>query len=401
MPVVAIIVAAGRGARAGGGLPKQYRNLGGRPVLARTLQAFAFHPRIDRIQPVLNWDDRDLYRNVVQTLPDGASKLREPVAGGPTRQVSVRLGLEALASSLDETEDAFVLIHDAARPFADGSLIDRAIEAGRRHGAAVPGVPLTDTVKVVDGAGLVVDTPQRDAMRAIQTPQAFALKSIMGAHRKAAEAGLDHFTDDGALAEWAGLTVTVFEGDSANVKLTRAADFEEAERRLGKAPMSAITRVGTGFDVHAFGDGDHVWLGGVQIAHNQGVLAHSDGDVVLHALTDALLGALCDGDIGAHFPPSDPQWRGAASDRFLSFAAQRVRDRGGAIDHLDVTILCEHPRIGPYRDVIRERIAAIAAVPFDSVSIKATTTERLGFTGRGEGLAALATATIRLPEAKA
>ena len=397
MPVVAIIVAAGRGARAGSGLPKQYRSLGGRPVLARTLEAFTSHPRIDRVQPVLNWDDLDLYRDAIRMLPDGTSKLCEPVAGGPTRQVSVRLGLEAAASGLTSPEGSHVLVHDAARPFADGFLIDRAIEAGRACRAAVPGVPLTDTVTVVDGTGRLVDTPRREALRAIQTPQAFALTSLLDAHRKAAEAGLDGFTDDGALAEWAGLAVTVFEGDPANVKLTRPSDFEDAERRLGATPMNMVTRVGTGFDVHAFGDGDHVWLGGVRIAHNRGVLAHSDGDVVLHALTDAVLGALCEGDIGVHFPPSDPQWRGASSDRFLAFAAERVRRRGGVLDHLDVTVLCERPRIGLHRDAIRERIAAVAAIPLGSVSIKATTTERLGFTGRSEGLAAQAAATIRLP----
>jgi 2-C-methyl-D-erythritol 4-phosphate cytidylyltransferase/2-C-methyl-D-erythritol 2,4-cyclodiphosphate synthase len=302
---------------------------------------------------------------------------------------------------LASINNACVLIHDAARPFVDGVLIDRAINAGRDHGAAVPGIPVTDTIKVVDKQGQVIDTPQRETLRAIQTPQAFALKPILGAHRKAAELGLDGFTDDGALAEWAGLVVTVFEGDPTNIKLTRAADFDEAERRLGTTPMSMVTRAGTGFDVHAFGNGDHVWIGGIRIAHNRGILAHSDGDVVLHALTDALLGALCDGDIGVHFPPSDPQWRGASSDRFLAFAAERVRARDGLIDHLDVTVLCERPRIGPYRDAIRERIAAITAVPLGSVSIKATTTERLGFTGRSEGLAAQAMATIRLPVGEA
>jgi 2-C-methyl-D-erythritol 4-phosphate cytidylyltransferase/2-C-methyl-D-erythritol 2,4-cyclodiphosphate synthase len=397
MAVVAIIVAAGRGARAGGGLPKQYRSLGALPVLARTLQAFMNHPRIDRVQPVVNWDDLDLYQDALRTLQNGASKLCDPVAGGATRQVSVRLGLEATASGLASTNNVCVLVHDAARPFVGSALIDRAVDAGRDHGAAVPGLPVTDTIKVVDRQGQVVDTPQRETLRAIQTPQAFALESILDAHRKAAELGLDGFTDDGALAEWAGLAVTVFVGDPANIKLTRAADFDEAERRLGTTPMSMVTRAGTGFDVHAFGDGDHVWLGGIRIAHNRGILAHSDGDVVLHALTDALLGALCDGDIGVHFPPSDPQWRGASSDRFLAFAAERVRASGGVIDHLDVTVLCEWPRIGPYRDAIRERIAAVATVPLGSVSIKATTTERLGFTGRGEGLAAQAMATIRLP----
>jgi 2-C-methyl-D-erythritol 4-phosphate cytidylyltransferase / 2-C-methyl-D-erythritol 2,4-cyclodiphosphate synthase len=396
MSVVAVIVAAGRGVRAGGGLPKQYRLLRGRPILAHTIQAFACHPAVDRIQPVLNLDDRNLYREALTSLTEAASKLREPVAGGATRQASVRRGLEALAQEIDG--DACVLIHDAARPFVDAALVDRAIEAGRDGGAAVPGVSVTDTIKIVDGAGRVTATPPREALRAVQTPQAFRFRSILDAHRRAAEAGLDDLTDDGALAEWAGLSVAVFPGDPANVKLTRAADFEEAERRMGADPMAMVTRVGTGFDVHAFGEGDHIWLGGVRIAHNQGVVAHSDGDVALHALTDALLGALCDGDIGTHFPPSDPQWRGASSDRFLAYAAERVSERGGVIDHLDVTVLCERPRIGPYREAIRERIAAVTGIALGAVSIKATTTERLGFTGRGEGLAAQAAATVRLPE---
>jgi 2-C-methyl-D-erythritol 4-phosphate cytidylyltransferase / 2-C-methyl-D-erythritol 2,4-cyclodiphosphate synthase len=400
VPVAAIIVAAGRGVRAGDGLPKQYRSLEGQPVIARAIAAFSVHPRVERIQPVVSEDDRHLYDRAVQDLLDAAPKLCDPVVGGATRQVSVRHGLEALARSIRDPDDAVVLIHDAARPFADIGLIDRAIDAGRAHGAAVPGVPVTDTVKVVDGTGRVVGTPPRDALRAVQTPQAFAFAAILAAHRRAVSAGLESFTDDGALAEWAGLGVTVFEGDPANVKLTRPADFDAAEQRLRFAsPADVVTRVGTGFDVHAFGEGDHVWLGGVRIAHERGVLAHSDGDVVLHALTDALLGALCDGDIGVHFPPSDPQWRGASSDRFLTFAAERVRARG-VIDHLDVTVLCERPRIGPYRDAMRERIAGIAGVPAGSVSVKATTTERLGFTGRGEGLAAQAVVTVRLGRAR-
>src|SRR4051794_25790837 len=393
---VVVIVAAGRGVRAGGGLPKQYRRLNGRPILAHTIQAFASHPGVDRIQPVLNLDDRDLYREALAGVTEAVSKLREPVAGGATRQASVRRGLEALAQEADG--DACVLIHDAARPFVDAALIDRAIEAGRDGGAAVPGVSVTDTIKIVDGSGRVTATPPREVLRAIQTPQAFRFRSILDAHHRAAEAGLDDFTDDGALAEWAGLPMAVFPGDPTNVKLTRAADFEGAERRMGAGPMAMVTRVGTGFDVHAFGEGDHVWLGGVRIAHNQGVVAHSDGDVALHALTDALLGALCDGDIGTHFPPSDPQWRGASSDRFLAYAAEKVRGRGGRIDHLDVTVLAEQPKIGPNREAIRARIAEIAELPLDAVSIKATTTEKLGFTGRAEGIAAQAAATIRLPE---
>jgi 2-C-methyl-D-erythritol 4-phosphate cytidylyltransferase/2-C-methyl-D-erythritol 2,4-cyclodiphosphate synthase len=262
----------------------------------------------------------------------------------------------------------------------------------------VPGVPVTDTIKVVDERARVVETPDRARLRAVQTPQAFAFPALLDAHRRAAQAGRLDFPDDGALAEWASLPVTVFDGEPGNVKLTREEDFSEAERRLGGgAGTGAVLRVGTGFDVHVLTDGDHVWLGGVRIPAERGVVAHSDGDVVLHALTDAVLGALAEGDIGVHFPPSDPQWRDASSDRFLAFAAERVRRRGGAIDNLDVTVLCEAPRIGPHRDLIRETIATIAGVPLGAVSVKATTTEHLGFIGRGEGIAAQAVAAVRLP----
>ncbi|MBV9076215.1 MAG: bifunctional 2-C-methyl-D-erythritol 4-phosphate cytidylyltransferase/2-C-methyl-D-erythritol 2,4-cyclodiphosphate synthase [Methylobacteriaceae bacterium] len=392
MDVVAVIVAAGRGSRAGEGLPKQYRSVGRRPVLARTLDAFLRHEGVTQVVCAIHPDDRALYEDAVAGLPV-AGKLLEPIAGGATRQASVRNALEELTLG----EETLCLVHDAARPFVDAALISRAIAAGRRHGAAVPGVAVTDTTKRVDADGFVQETLDRRELRAIQTPQAFRLGPLRAAHRAAAAetAGRD-FTDDGHLAEWAGTAVHVFEGDPLNTKVTHPADFEAAERRLGADAF--LTRVGTGFDVHAFGEGDHVWLGGVQIAHDRGVLAHSDGDVVLHALTDALLGAIGDGDIGTHFPPSDPQWRGASSDRFLAYAAERVRERGGRIDHLDVTVLCERPRIGPHRDAIRARIAAVAGVALGAVSVKATTTEKLGFTGRSEGLAAQAAATIRLPE---
>jgi 2-C-methyl-D-erythritol 4-phosphate cytidylyltransferase / 2-C-methyl-D-erythritol 2,4-cyclodiphosphate synthase len=313
------------------------------------------------------------------------------VIGGATRQASVREGLLALAA---REAPAIVLIHDAARPFVGPNLIDRAVEAARRERAAVPGIVPSDTIKIVGGRGEILQTPPRDRLRAVQTPQAFSFDVIHDAHLKAAEVGLDAFTDDGSLAEWAGLAVAVFEGETTNVKLTHESDFEAAERRLAR-PLAI--RVGTGFDVHAFGAGDCLWLAGVRVPSERGVLAHSDGDVALHALTDALLGALADGDIGVHFPPSDPQWRGASSDRFLAFAAERVRRRGGIIEHLDLTILCEAPRIGPYRDAMRQRIAEIVSIPVGSVSVKATTTERLGFIGRTEGLAAQAAATIRLP----
>lgn len=416
LEVAAVVVAAGRGIRVGGGLPKQYRRVGGRSVLARTLAALASHEGIALIQPVIAADAAAFFQECLDDLdPAAREKLAAPVEGGTTRQLSVRAGLEALARGI---APALVLVHDAARPFADAALIERAIAAARDYGAAVPGIAVTDTVKRVEpqapGIGLVVETPPREALRAVQTPQSFAFAPLLDAHRAAASAGLDGFTDDGALAEWAGLPVVVFEGDIANRKITQAADLIEADRAFSGAgaaslasertdtmtaqTTSYVTRLGTGFDVHAFTEGDHVWLGGIRIPADRGVLAHSDGDVALHALTDALLGAIADGDIGTHFPPSDEQWRGASSDRFLAHACKLVRERGGRIDHLDITVLAEAPRIGKHREAIRARIAEIAGVPLTAVSIKATTTEKLGFVGRAEGLAAQAAATIRLPE---
>jgi 2-C-methyl-D-erythritol 4-phosphate cytidylyltransferase / 2-C-methyl-D-erythritol 2,4-cyclodiphosphate synthase len=253
-------------------------------------------------------------------------------------------------------------------------------------------MPVSDTVKQVDDTGRVAATLDRSRLVAVQTPQAFAFPALLDAHRRAAAAGRHDFTDDAALAEWAGMAVAVFAGERANVKLTTADDLARAE-----AERLLDVRTGSGFDVHAFGDGDHVMLGGVRVPHTGGVIGHSDADVALHALTDAVLGALAEGDIGWHFPPGDPQWRGASSDRFLAFACERVRARGGLIAHLDVTIVCEAPRIGPHRDAMRARIAEIAGIAVDRVAVKATTSETLGFTGRREGLVAMATATIRLP----
>jgi 2-C-methyl-D-erythritol 4-phosphate cytidylyltransferase/2-C-methyl-D-erythritol 2,4-cyclodiphosphate synthase len=303
----------------------------------------------------------------------------------------VLAGLEALASH----SPGLVLIHDAARPFVSAALIDRAIGAGRTCGAAVPGIALADTVKSIDASATVTETLDRSALRSVQTPQAFTFKLILEAHRRAAAARHESFTDDAALAEWAGQRVRVFDGEAANLKVTTADDFARAEMTR-HAALSDV-RTGNGFDVHAFADGDHVMLGGIRIPHTRGVTGHSDADVALHALVDAILGALAEGDIGAHFPPRDPQWRGAASDRFLAFACERVRKRGGVIAHLDVTVVCEAPRVSPHRDAMRARIAGIADVAIDRVAVKATTSEKLGFTGRGEGIFAMATATIRLP----
>ena len=385
--VAAVIVAAGRGERAGAEVPKQYRRIVGEPMIRSTLRAFLSHPRIDLIQPVINPNDAKTYERAIAGLKD----LLPATAGGVTRQASVRAGLEALAARAP----ALVLIHDAARPFVSATLIDRAVAAGRKAGAAVPGIALADTVKAIDHGGVVTQTLDRERLRVVQTPQAFSFPLILEAHRRAAAAQQESFTDDAALAEWAGQRVSIFEGEGTNLKVTTSDDFARAERtRL--AALSDV-RTGNGFDVHAFAEGDQVMLGGVRIPHSRGVTGHSDADVALHALVDALLGALADGDIGAHFPPSDPQWKGASSDRFLAFACERVRNRGGMIAHLDVTIVCEVPRISPHRDAMRARIAAIADIPVDRVAVKATTSEKLGFAGRGEGIFAMATATVRLP----
>jgi 2-C-methyl-D-erythritol 4-phosphate cytidylyltransferase / 2-C-methyl-D-erythritol 2,4-cyclodiphosphate synthase len=384
--VAAVVVAAGRGLRAGGDPPKQYRELLGEPVIRPSLAALAEHSGISLVQPVIHPDDAALFRAASADLP-----LLPPVHGGASRQASVRAGLEALEPRRPE----FVLVHDAARPFLSDALITRAIAAGRESGAAVPVLSVAETVKSVDPAGCVTGTLDRARLRMVQTPQAFGFAPLLDAHRRAKAAGRDDFTDDAALAEWAGLKVTTFAGEAQNVKLTTDDDFARAE--AAKLAALSDVRTGFGFDVHRFGDGDHVMLGGVRISHRYGLCGHSDADVVLHALVDAILGALADGDIGVHFPPTDPQWRGASSNRFLTFAAERVRARGGRIAHLDVTIVCEAPRIGPHRDAIRARVAEIAGVPIERVGVKATTSEKMGFTGRGEGMAAFANATVRLP----
>jgi 2-C-methyl-D-erythritol 4-phosphate cytidylyltransferase / 2-C-methyl-D-erythritol 2,4-cyclodiphosphate synthase len=385
--VAAVVVAAGRGERAGGDVPKQYRPIAGRPMIRSTLEAFVAHPGIDFVQPVINLGDEKLYQKAIT----GLKNLLPPVGGGTTRQGSVRAGLEAVASRAP----ALVLIHDAARPFVSAELINRAIAAGRATGAAVPGIGLADTVKAVDSDALVTETLDRNRLRLVQTPQVFSFETILHAHRQAAASQRESFTDDAALAEWAGQRVTVFDGEAGNVKVTTNADFERAE--IARLAILSDVRTGNGFDVHAFADGDHVMLAGIRIPHSHGVTGHSDADVGLHALVDAILGALAEGDIGTHFPPSDPQWKGASSDHFLAFACERVRVRGGMVAHLDVTIVCEAPRISPHRDAMRARIAAIADIPVQRVAVKATTSEKLGFAGRGEGIFAMATATIRLP----
>lgn len=391
--IAVVIVAAGKGTRAatGGGdtLPKQYRSIAGRPVLARTLEAFARIPGIDRIIVVIGAGDNALFAGLGHTA-DGC----ETVIGGATRQQSVLAGLEALAK--DTHAPDLVLIHDAARPFVSAEVIARVVEALEHAPAALPVMPVPETVKRLEGGTTVVATIDRSALATAQTPQGFRFADILATHRRAAASSGTQFTDDASIAEWAGLAVRAVAGDGRNFKITTREDFERAETQLSEG-NAMQTRTGQGFDVHRFVDGDHVVLGGVRIPHDKALSGHSDADVLLHAIADAIYGALADGDIGSHFPPSDPQWKGADSAIFLRHAVERVQARGGEIRLLDATVLCEEPKIGPVRDAIRTRIAEIAGLPVARVAVKATTTERLGFTGRREGIAAMTLATVALP----
>lgn len=379
---IALIVAAGRSVRLGGDLPKQYRQLGGAPVLRWSAQTFARHPAVDRVRVVIHPDDRALHDAAVAGLA-----IEEPVVGGASRQESVRLGLESLA----EFEPDAVLIHDAARPFIDGDTIARAVAALREAPGALVAVPVVDTVKKADGE-TVTGTLDRAGLWRAQTPQGFRYKDIMAAHASARDLAL---TDDAAVAERAGLAVRIVAGHEDNFKITTEEDMARAERLI---ESSGIVRTGLGFDVHAFGPGDHVWLCGVKVGHDRGLIGHSDADVGLHALTDAILGAIGAGDIGSHFPDGDPQWKGASSDRFLTHARDLVDGRGGAILHVDVTVICEAPRVRPHHGAMVARVAELLGLPASRVSIKATTTEQLGFTGRREGMAAQAVATVRVPD---
>ncbi len=390
--VALLVVAAGRGARLGAERPKQYLICAGKPLLAHTLEALTSAWPFSAATVAIHAADGALYDEALARLsPAARAAIGPPAIGGATRQRSVLAGLEALAAAAPD----IVLIHDAARPFPSRELVARAVQAAAAHGAAAPGTRSSDTVKQVDEEGMVLATPPRAALRAVQTPQAFRFPLILEAHRRAAAEGVADLTDDVAVAEWAGAPAFVFDGDAGNLKVTTIEDLRAAELRLMGG--ASETRVGQGFDVHAFAPGDHVWLCGVRIPHPQGLSGHSDADVALHALADAIYGALAEGDIGAHFPPSDPQWKGAASHVFLAHAAARVRARAGFIVHLDATLICEAPKIGPHRAAMRARVAAIAGLDVGRVAVKATTTERLGFAGRGEGIACLATATLRLP----
>jgi 2-C-methyl-D-erythritol 4-phosphate cytidylyltransferase/2-C-methyl-D-erythritol 2,4-cyclodiphosphate synthase len=360
-------------------------------LLARTIDAFAQARAVDDILVVIRPEDASLYRESTEAR---AGRLRQPVAGGARRQDSVRAGLEALAGDAPSS----VLIHDAARPFVSAALIDRVIATLERHQGALPCLPVTDTLKWV-ARGKVVGTAERDQLWRAQTPQGFRFEAILAAHRAAAKEPAREFTDDAGVAEWFGLDVALVQGSEDNRKLTTAEDLKLADELFNPraANESGTIRVAQGYDVHAFGAGDAVILCGVTIPHPKKLIGHSDADVGLHALTDALLGTIANGDIGTHFPPSDARWRGVASEVFLKHAASLVRERGGAIVHADLTLLCEAPRVGPYRDLMRSRIAEMLGITPAQVSIKATTNEGLGFIGRGEGIAAMATATVRLP----
>ncbi|MEI6984717.1 MAG: bifunctional 2-C-methyl-D-erythritol 4-phosphate cytidylyltransferase/2-C-methyl-D-erythritol 2,4-cyclodiphosphate synthase [Rhodospirillaceae bacterium] len=388
---VALIVAAGSGERFGGELPKQYLPLAGRPLLRHAITVFLDHPGVDGVQVVYQPTHHELYLAATAGL-----NLPEPVAGGATRQESGRLGLERLACS-PLGPPLFVLIHDAARPLVDAATISGVLVALERAPAAVAAVPVIDTLKRGEG-GFTAGTVDRGGLWRAQTPQGFHFQTILEAHRRWAGAGL---TDDAAVAEQDGLPVALVTGSPDNIKVTTPIDLERAHRLLGGGAVRNIMdiRTGLGFDVHRFTSGDGVTLCGVRIPHDQSLLGHSDADVGLHAVTDAVLGAIAAGDIGSHFPPCEPQWRGADSAVFLRHAVGLVQERGGVISNVDVTLICERPKVGPHRSVMVARLAELLGIAPGRVSFKATTTEKLGFTGREEGIAAQAIVTVVLPDA--
>ena len=375
--IAAIIVAAGSGSRSGSETPKQFTTIAGQPMIAHSHATLASHPAISHILVVIGEGQEQMLADAVS----GAVS----VTGGATRRLSVQAGLEALAG---DNIDA-VLIHDAARPFLPAAIIDRLIAALGEAEGALPALPVADTL--ARGDSLLGETIDRDGLHRVQTPQAFRFETILDAHRNWT---FEEPTDDAQMVRRLGGAVAMVEGDTMLDKITYPADFAAAEAR---AATALISRSASGFDVHRLEVGEELWLGGVLIPHDKGLSGHSDADVALHAITDALLGTIAAGDIGTHFPPSDPQWKGADSAQFLEHAASLVRADGGIIDFIDLTLMCEAPKIGPHRAAMRVRIAALLQLTVRQVSVKATTTERLGFTGRGEGIAAQAMATIRIP----
>lgn len=388
--IAVIIVAAGKGERAsrdGAPDPKQYRLVAGRPVLARTITAFLELPQVTSVTAVIHPDHADRYAAL--GLVD--ERLQRPVIGAATRQASVLEGLKALAPSRPD----LVLIQDAARPFATPQLIGDVVAVLEQHDGALPAQPVTDTIKRSLDGRQVATTEDRSQLFAAQTPQGFRFNQIFSAHMRASTIRRQ-FTDDAEIAEWAGLRVAMVMGDPDNIKITHPEDFSRAERIIA-GDIAMETRVGTGFDVHPFEPGDAVWLGGVRIPHDKKLKGHSDADVALHALTDAILGAIGEGDIGVHFPPSDMQWRGAASTIFLQHAGKLVAERGGRIVNLDVTIVCEAPRIAVHVPAMRDVIGTALGIATSRIAIKATTSEQLGFTGREEGIVAMASASVEVP----
>ena len=404
--IAVVIVAAGRGERAkrageGDKGPKQYRLIGGKAIIAHTIDRFCNHALVDLVVPVIHQDDDALYLDGLAGFQH--DKLSAPVVGGASRQGSVYNGLSALkAEKID-----FVLVHDGVRPFVSDGTIERVVEGLQEYSSILPALAVVDTIKrVAPNSGahpIISETVDRSVLWSAQTPQGFHYDELLKAHD---EAEADSFTDDCAVMEAAGHDVRIVEGNGENIKITTPDDIDEAERRVKnmvgrngreEKMIEMETRVGNGFDVHAFEEGNAVILGGISIPHTKKLKGHSDADVGLHTITDAIYGALADGDIGSHFPPSDEQWKGAASDQFLIHACERVKQRGGRIVHLDLTLMCEAPKIGPHRDAMRVKIAEICNLPLSRVAVKATTTERLGFTGREEGIAAMATATIQIP----
>ncbi len=377
---IALIVAAGRGQRFGGDIPKQYQELEGLPVLRHTIMAFQNHPAISSVHVVIHPDDRPLYDRATQGLG-----LAEPIHGGDLRQQSVLLGLQAV----EPNQPDLVLIQDGARPFVTHKIIDRVLAGLEQAVGVVPTLPLTDTIKRVFGTKIIA-TEDRSQLRRAQTPQGFRFKEILKAHE--ASAG-NNLTDDAAICEAAGLDVVTVEGDAENTKITEPGDLG----RVAERAVVMETRTGSGFDVHRFCQGNGVTICGVFVPHTASLEGHSDADVGLHALTDALLGAIGEGDIGHFFPPSDAQWRGAASDLFVRHAVKLVQDRGGRIVNVDVTLICEAPKIGPHRLTMKNQIAEIMGLSANRINVKATTTEKLGFCGRGEGIAAQAVANVALP----
>ena len=371
-----IIVAAGRGQRFGPGTPKQYLEVSGKTLIRHAVAAFAAHPAIDAVLPVIHQDDAETLGKAL----DGLDYL-PPVAGGAERQQSVLNGLEALSAFAPDK----VLVHDAARPMISSALIDRVLLALDASDGVIPALQVVDTLKRADAAGMITDTVSRDGLWQAQTPQGFGFDALLAAHRSVAGQML---TDDAAVMEAAGHRVTLVAGDENNIKVTTPDDLVRMETIMAEGSNRPSFRIGSGYDVHKLGPGDHVTLCGVVVPHYQSLIGHSDADVALHALTDAIFGAMADGDIGSHFPPTDERWRGAASDRFLVYAAERMRASGWDLENIDVTIICERPKIGPHRESMRSRLAEILEIDRSRISVKATTTEKLGFTGREEGIAA-------------